>query len=262
MRKLLLISFVFCGCMTDRIEKIENSLFQIQTGMLKVKDELNITNKDFTKVSTHSQRQVAGMTTTLGETHSVIQSLRGDINQIRAELGTPYDRVEQKYSLKSRLDILSAKIMNLIEVQRSLMSSVEEIATAISRKKSRTKSRKHLKNLATVKKAFEKKQYSYIVADITKVIKKSNKPETYELKFLYAESLFKLGKIREAALAFNDISENNNYKKFFPKVNLRLGDCFRLLGDNKVALLYYESLIKTYPNSQEAVYAKKVREKL
>jgi tetratricopeptide (TPR) repeat protein len=262
MLRVFVVLSVFCGCMTERIEKIENSLFQIQTGMLEVKDEVSSTHKDFSQINNNSQKQVAGMTTTLGEAHASIQILRGEVHQIRAELGESSGMLESKYSLKSRIDILSAKMANLIEVQRGLLISVEKVALVMAKQSKKSKSRRSLKNLTAIKEAFVKKQYSYVVADVAGVLKKSKKSDSYELKFLYAESLFKLGKIREAALAFNDISENENYEKFFPKVNLRLGDCFRLLGDKKVAILYYESLIKTYPKSPEAEYAKSAKEKL
>jgi TolA-binding protein len=37
---------------------------------------------------------------------------------------------------------------------------------------------------------------------------------------------------------------------------MRLGDCFRNLGDAGTAKIYYEELIKEFPNSNEASKAK------
>jgi TolA-binding protein len=37
---------------------------------------------------------------------------------------------------------------------------------------------------------------------------------------------------------------------------MRLGDCFRHLGDNETAKLYYEELIRDFPNTDEAAKAK------
>ena len=42
-----------------------------------------------------------------------------------------------------------------------------------------------------------------------------------------------------------------------PKLHLRMGDCFRLLGDTKAALVYYKELIEQHPTAKETTYAKK-----
>jgi TolA-binding protein len=43
---------------------------------------------------------------------------------------------------------------------------------------------------------------------------------------------------------------------------MRIGDCFKNLGDDTTARLYYEELIKEYPKSEEASKARESLAKL
>jgi TolA-binding protein len=62
--------------------------------------------------------------------------------------------------------------------------------------------------------------------------------------------------MRIAALKYNEFLESNPPKNYLPLVKMRLGDCFRNLGDAGTAKIYYEELIKEFPNSNEASKAK------
>ena len=74
-----------------------------------------------------------------------------------------------------------------------------------------------------------------------------------------AESTFKLGRIRDAALHFNDLAEAGSDKKYLRLAKLRLGDCFRYLGDKQTARLFYQDVVTNFADSEEA---KKAAEKL
>ena len=82
------------------------------------------------------------------------------------------------------------------------------------------------------------------------------------MKYFYSESLFKLGRISEAAIAYDALMKEKNLAEKTSKVRLRMGDCFRFLGETKAALLYYQELIDKHPKTDEAKYAKKYIEKL
>ncbi len=82
------------------------------------------------------------------------------------------------------------------------------------------------------------------------------------MKYLYSESLFKLGRIDEAAISYSELMEKKDLASRSSKVYLRLGDCFRFLGENKTALLYYQDLLRNHPKTEEAGYAKKYIDKL
>ena len=63
------------------------------------------------------------------------------------------------------------------------------------------------------------------------------------------------GEIREAALKYNEYIESK------PKENmsvalLRMGDCFKQLGDAETAKIYYQELIQKYSGTSEAKQAK------
>jgi TolA-binding protein len=62
--------------------------------------------------------------------------------------------------------------------------------------------------------------------------------------------------MREAALKFNEFLESKPGKKYLATAKMRIGDCFRHLGDGATAKVYYEELIKEFPDSDEATKAK------
>ena len=51
-------------------------------------------------------------------------------------------------------------------------------------------------------------------------------------------------------------------KDKIPLLQLRMGDCFRQLGDTKTALIYYNELLAVYPKSSEAALASSYVKKL
>ena len=82
------------------------------------------------------------------------------------------------------------------------------------------------------------------------------------IRFYYSESLFRLGNVREAAIAFSELLKKDNLGDLGPKVRLRMGDCFRTMGDKKTAESYYKLLIEKFPQSKESEIAKKLIKKL
>ena len=77
-----------------------------------------------------------------------------------------------------------------------------------------------------------------------------------ELTYLYAESLYKLGSLKDAAIEFHDFIDSKPPVKYLPHAKMRMGDCYRHLGDKETAVIYYEELISEYPKTEEADYAK------
>ena len=71
----------------------------------------------------------------------------------------------------------------------------------------------------------------------------------YELDYLYAESLFKLGNLKDAAIEFHDFLDSKPPVKYLPHAKMRMGDCYRHLGDKETASIYYEELITEFPKA-------------
>lgn len=69
-----------------------------------------------------------------------------------------------------------------------------------------------------------------------------------------AESQFRVGNIQEAALKFNDFVDSKP-ASHLAEAKMRLGDCFRHLGDNATAKVYYDEVTKQFPGSPEATKA-------
>ncbi len=82
------------------------------------------------------------------------------------------------------------------------------------------------------------------------------------IRYYYSESLFRVGNVREAAISFSELLKKENLGDLGPKVRLRMGDCFRNLGDKKTAEAYYKLLIEKFPQSHESELAKKQIKKL
>lgn len=116
------------------------------------------------------------------------------------------------------------------------------------------------KGLLTVKQfrdAFGKRQFKRIIEDGPAAIKSAAKPkEKEEITWLLAESHYKLGQMREAALQFNEFIDSKPAAKYLPQARLRMGDAFRNLGDPATARIYYQELITKHPKSPEASKAK------
>jgi TolA-binding protein len=107
-----------------------------------------------------------------------------------------------------------------------------------------------------LKTLFDKKKYKQVVEDGPKVIKAAKGKEKEEATFMVAESFYRMGKLRDAALQFNQYLETKPTGKHVPLANMRMGDSFRQLGDTATAKIYYEELITNYPSSEEAAKAK------
>ncbi|MEY4631940.1 MAG: hypothetical protein RIQ81_2060, partial [Pseudomonadota bacterium] len=116
------------------------------------------------------------------------------------------------------------------------------------------------KGLGTVKQfreAFGKRQFKRIIEDAPPAIKAASKPKDKdELFWMLAESHYKLGQMREAALQYNEFIDSKPAAKYLPQARLRMGDAFRNLGDPGTAKIYYQELITKHPKSPEASKAK------
>ena len=67
----------------------------------------------------------------------------------------------------------------------------------------------------------------------------------------------KLNRYKEAALQFNELVELKPAAKSMALAKLRLGDCFKAMGDKDTSKLFYDEVIAKFPDSPEAAKAKK-----
>ena len=275
--------FILCfstACQTSKIERLQDQLFTLQIRLLQLEKDTG-TNFNKTILSGKKvQKQSANIMTKIDEIYSYRQELLGEIDLLKQAINTgelpgekhqnsPASRLKQLDSrvqhledfqsvhayTKSRLDNLSKKIKDLEKTQTNVLNLLSQL----EKKETNTtkKTRADLKKIDEFESAFSKKHYLYIAEDAPKLLKNKKNKHLIKLKFLYAESLFKLGRITDAALTFNELLEQKDNTARLPKIRLRMGDCFRLLGDTKAALVYYKELVEQHPEAKETSYAKK-----
>lgn len=274
--------FFSTACQTSKIERLQNQLFTLQIRLLQLEKDTG-NNFDKTIISGKKvQTQSANIMTKVDEIYSYRQELLGEIDLLKQAINTgelpgqghhnsPASRLKrldsriqnledfktQHASTESRLKDLSKKINDLEKTQIKVLDLLSQLEQKEAKTKTKKRKRAHLKKIDDFKSAFSNKHYLYIAEDAPKLLKNKKGKNFTELKLLYAESLFKLGRIADAALTFNELLDQKNNTMKLPKLRLRMGDCFRLLGDTKAALVYYKELIEQHPTAKETTYAKK-----
>lgn len=277
---------VFVSCQTEKDLERDRRIFGMQTRLLKLEKNFHEKNEATEKSGKNLSRGLAASQSLSEEINREMQLIQGRLQTLEHFLGLDELKPDEFASkapdqkiavLRSdlgyvgeRVDKLNQKLDTLSKTQNELFSSVENILKAAAEKKaakvstssSRSSGRTPLSSLSEVEKAFEAKRYTHIVQDYAGLKKKVKREDNYDLSFFYAGSLFKLGRISDAALAFDDLLKEKKQSDKLPRIYLRLGDCFRLLGKDDVALIYYEELLDKYPKDSLAKFAKGYIEKL
>ena len=219
------------------------------------------------EITNQSSRQEASISTRLDKFAIEIQRLKGDIDGLRVGVTTgqlPGVDPEKEGSVAKTLTDMTARLDALEETQSKIVAAIDkaiEPRKPDKKDKESQKDKKKKKSLSMTKiedlrESFQKKRYKLISEGGAKLIESMHsKKEKQEATFILAESLFKSGQTREAALKFNEYLEGKP-KEHIPLALLRMGDCFRDLGDTETAKIYYQELIKKHNSSDEAKQAK------
>ena len=257
------MSVAMTSCITPNEKKqIRKDVFDAQARILHLESLLNASNKG----GSESNKRLANTSASLDRMTRDLQMLRGDIDGLRIGVitgqmpGISEENADK--SIASTLTDLSERIEQLEKSQDELLAAIKSSGSKKSRKKSTPKVRTPMTSANSLKSSFDKKRYKHVVEDAPKVLKKSSGKDKEQTLYLFAESLYKLGKVREAALKYNDFIESRPSNTFLPSAKLRMGDCFRHLGDSDTAKLYYDELIREFPDSSQAGKAKEQIAKL
>lgn len=257
--------FGMFSCQTKRDQEREERLFAMQTRLLYLENKFSKGNQAAAKSGENLSMGLAESQVHQEKTGIELQALKGELQTLRhfigldglkadeissQALGNRLLSIEKKLT---QLDEYDEKIQRLEETQNEILKHLETfVKKEKSPSNSSVKKRSKIKSLAQAQKAFDEKRYLHVVDDLPSFRARVNRSEKFNLDYLYAQSLFKLGRISESAIAFDDLIKEKNTGKKAPKIYLRLGDCFRLLGDKNTALIYYEELIYKFPKSSDA----------
>lgn len=77
-------------------------------------------------------------------------------------------------------------------------------------------------------------------------------PLSSEVRYRLAETWFNEGKHKEAAKAFQRVTEDYPSSPWAPWAMLRIGECFEGMGRSDAADTFYEGVVRTYPEAEAA----------
>lgn len=248
------ILFLNVSCMSVKDGRtLKQDVYEANTRILELEGLVkNQLTQSEDKGKTANMR-LANSTTKIDRMERDLQTLRGEVDTLRVGVVTGQipGQKDGQGSIAETLESINDRLINLEEAQQEILTTLDGKSKK-NKKNNKKKSEVELKKLTEFKTAFDEKKFKQIADDIPKALKSSDGKEKQELKFIQAESLYKLGQIREAALKFNQFSEAYPSDSRLHHVQLRMGDCFRHLGDEETAKIYYQEVLDTYPKSESA----------
>jgi len=200
-----------------------------------------------------------------------LQKIRGDIDALRVGVTTgqmPGQEASSgsEKSVAQQLRELNDRLIAIETNQTEILNQIGSTPKVSKHEDTQADKAKHdeqehessvATTLGQLQKNFDRKKFKSVIDDAPNVIKTSAKPkDKSQAQYLFAESLFKSGKHREAALEFNNLLDMKPSKKLLLTSKLRMGDCFRALNDSATARLYYEELADKHAKTPEGEKAK------
>lgn len=279
-------ALILTGCFTPTKEKqIQSEMFGLQTRILQLESLILEKDQKAVRAGKKSNQKFASTTTQVDKLAVDVRKLQGEVDRLEEGIKTGVlpGQSEDDPSVKSTLDSISQRIdaleanqNELIDLRSRLIKNLESENKAKAKKKAlaakakKDKARAAAKakankisNFSGLKSAFGRKQFKKVAQNGEAVYKKQkSKAQKVDALYYTAESMYKTGQIKSAALHFNEMLENYPSTKWAAHSRMRLGDSFRRLGDKTTAKIYYEELIEKHPSSTEAQRAKARLQKL
>ena len=218
--------------------------------------EKNLTEKGQSNES-HSRKSLASLNSEVERINLELSRIKGEIEALRigVQSGELPGNTSETPSVLAKINELQTKVDQLSLNASSSSHSVGAVPSAKANQAQN--SQKVDATLRELRENFIQKKYQLVLNNSDSVMPKlKSKGAKEELAFLVAESLFKIGKTREAALKFNDFGETFGSSQRMALVKLRLGECFNQLGDSKAAKSFFQEVVARFPKSPEAGTAK------
>lgn len=236
-------------------EKLKEDMFNLQTRLLLIERNTAQKGKEVVDMGDATNKRMAVATNKLEDMENDLAKLKGDIAVVTeaVKVGKFPQQTEDEPSLAKSLKDIIARLEALEKAQAEMLHLMEEKS---KKPEPKAKSAAVLKDLNGVKTAFKQKKFTLISEEAPKLFEGSKKKEADEIRFYYAESLFKLAKMQDAAIIYDQLVKKPSLHDKHPQMQLRLGDCFKSLGEKDAAKVYYKELIEKYPSSAETKKAK------
>ena len=257
----LLVPLICVSCMSSGDgNELKTELFSARNRILELEEKIEKSGEETRSTEKNATMKLASARIRMDKLDETLRRIQGSLDTLRRGVITG-----ELPGMESQPDSVAKAISRLEERLTELERTQIEILTLIQAKKDKghRKKRPPLQNLSGMTKAFDKKQYLYVVEDGPSIVRKLAKKElAYQARFLIAESQFRLGLLRDAALSFNALAAEEALPDKGPHISSRLGDSFRLLGDKKAAMMFYKEVIARYPDSGQAPAARGYLKKL
>lgn len=250
----IIFMILLTSCITPSEKRqLKGDLFSAQTRILTLEKQINDTSKEAKHSGASNVKKIASTQADMDRLVRDIQLLKGEIDTLKNALRTGVVPGEEGGVAEGvTLQTLAERVESVEQAQVELLEALGKAGI----KKGKKATRVGAASTKELQEAFDAKKFKSVVEDAAEVIKKETGESKAEAKYLWAEAYFKLGKMRDAALKYNDLLDSKPSKEMMATVKMRLGDCFRNLGDNATAKIYYEELISDFPSSDEAEKAK------
>lgn len=251
---MIIFLMLLTSCITPSEKRqLKGDLFSAQTRILTLEKQINDTSKEAKHSGASNVKKIASTQADMDRLVRDIQLLKGEIDTLKNALRTGVVPGEEGGVAEGvTLQSLAERVESVEQAQVELLEALGKAGI----KKGKKATRVGAASTKELQEAFDAKKFKSVIEDAAEVIKKESGESKSEAKYLWAEAYFKLGKMRDAALKYNDLLDSKPSKEMTATVKMRLGDCFRNLGDNATAKIYYEELISDFPSSDEAEKAK------
>jgi len=247
------------ACLTPAEKRsMQNDIFTLQTRTVQMEALLKDRSNDLRTNSNKASKRLASTATELDRLRLDIQIIKGEIDALRVgvQSGQMPDANPNDSSVANTLKSVMERLANIESQQDKIISALEQKPVASAQPSKPTASTGNLDA------DFRAKNWPAVVTLAPKKLKQTNNlSKKQKILYYLAEGLYQTKKISDAALKFNEYLDAGG-TKYKTKAKLRLGDCFRELGDAATAKTYYEELVKEFPKSKEAKLAKKALRKL
>ncbi|MDE3269548.1 MAG: hypothetical protein OYH77_04620, partial [Pseudomonadota bacterium] len=217
---LVVLSLLFGACVTPStmnswradVHHIKKRVLELERGLLEATEDStnkgNISTKQYT-----SNRQ------RLDDLDVQFQKVMGNIDALRVGVITgQYPGLDSETeSVASSIADLQTRVAAIEESHTILMEEFKRLVALYDKKRAvkQNKKRQTIASLKGLRIAFDKKRYLHVFEDAKRVIKNINgAANKHEAMYLHAESAFKLGRIRDAALYYNELVEQSSEGKY------------------------------------------------
>ncbi len=171
-----------------------------------------------------------------------------ELKIIVSELGKTVETLSMDYVTKADYNSLVKDVNNFkILVAKEMKKSI--------RTKSKKSSITSAKLYNRAKANFNKKRYTAAINDYEELIKRRYKPA--HSHYMIGEMYFKRKNYAKAISYFKKSSSLYSKASYMPKLMLHTGIAMLKTGDKKHANAFFDAIVLKYPNSKEAVEAKK-----